>query len=81
MTDKFIQFAGDQQLEISRTERLNDHSLFLFEGKEDEIPGITRKLINCNIDILKIAKHEKSLEEIFVELTGKHKTDNVSDRF
>jgi hypothetical protein len=43
---------------------------FLIEGKETLIPGIVKGLADKNIKVFRAAKHQKILEEIFVELTA-----------
>lgn len=52
---------------------------FLIEGSESLIPPLAEKLVNGKVRIFGIAKHQKVLEDIFVELTG-YKKDGGPDR-
>lgn len=79
----FEKFAENENLIIIKEEELNDndHVLYLLEGSEGIIPDLNRKLVKNKIDIFRIGKHQNTLEEIFVELTGKDSAPSVSDRF
>jgi len=79
----FAKFAEKEKLKILKEEDMNGASqaLFMIEGKEEDIPELNRKLVNNKIDIYRISKHQNTLEEIFVELTGKDTGPSVSDRF
>ena len=80
---EFAKFAEKEKLTILKEEKVNgdNHILFLLEGKEEDIPELTRKLIKNKINIFRIGKHQNTLEEIFVELTSKDSDPSVSDRF
>ncbi len=79
--EKLRQFLKDNGIEVIK-EHLHGHvASFMFRGHEDEIPELNRKLVAAGIGIMRIGKHKDTLEEVFVEITGKNKTDSVSDRF
>ena len=80
---EFAKFAEKEKLKILNEEKLDEggYALFLLEGKEEDIPALTRELVKSKIDIFRISKHQNTLEEIFVELTGKDSAPSVADRF
>jgi len=47
---------------------------FLLAATEPDIPALARALVAADVSILKLAKHKKTLEDIFVELTAKPQT-------
>ncbi len=79
----FAKFAEKEKLKILKEENMNGASqtIFMIEGKEENIPELNRKLVKNKIDIYRILKHQNTLEEIFVELTGKDSAPSVADRF
>jgi len=81
--DAFAKFADRMNVKIVMEDRVehSPHTMFFIEGKEDDIPELTRKITEDNIDIYRITKHQNRLEDIFVELTGKDSGASGSDRF
>ena len=79
----FAKFAEQEKIKILRKEDINGkkHSLFMIEGKEKDIPELNKHLVKNKIDIYRISKHQNTLEDIFVELTGQNSRSSVSDRF
>jgi ABC-type multidrug transport system ATPase subunit len=79
----FVELAEKDGLNIIRQESLegSEQYIILLEGKEEDIPELNRKLVKNKIDIFRITKHQNTLEEIFVELTGQDSAPSVSDRF
>lgn len=81
-TPAFEKMADDKNIKIvSKNDDGEDRMLFVFEGVESSVPGLASELVAENIDILRIGKHQNTLEEIFVELTGKNSNNSVADRF
>jgi len=68
-----------ENLKILSTEDTGEYARILIEGSENLIPPLAEKLVNNKIRIFGIAKHQKVLEDIFVELTG-YKKDSGPDR-
>ncbi len=79
--ERFRNFAEKEDIRILELKGESDIGLVVFEGAEEDVPGITAKLVGENIRVLSIGKHENSLEGIFVSLTGKDQADFVADRF
>jgi ABC-type multidrug transport system ATPase subunit len=79
----FAKFADKMNLKVIRENKIDHsaHTMFSIEGKEEDIPALTRELTEENIDIYRITKHQNRLEDIFVELTGKNSDPSGSDRF
>ncbi|OGV40998.1 MAG: hypothetical protein A2X48_11550 [Lentisphaerae bacterium GWF2_49_21] len=78
---KAAEFLKTADVEVIEERKHHDSSVFILKGHETEIPELARKLVASGISILKIARHKDTLEDVFVEITGKTKTDSVSDRF
>ncbi|OGV40070.1 MAG: hypothetical protein A2020_13810 [Lentisphaerae bacterium GWF2_45_14] len=68
-----------ENLKIFTEEDSGEYSRFLIEGSENIVPPLVEKLVNNKIRLYGIAKHQKVLEDIFVELTG-YKKDGGPDR-
>ncbi|MFA6567189.1 MAG: ABC transporter ATP-binding protein [Victivallales bacterium] len=79
--DRISAFFRENNIEISDEKTHGGIAVFLVKGPEEFIPELNRKLVASGIDIMKIGKHRDTLEEIFVEFTGKNRTDSASDRF
>jgi ABC-type multidrug transport system ATPase subunit len=79
--DLFANFAKDKKIEIIALEGYDGKFKFVINAAEDEIPALARDLCKAQISIYKIANLTDSLEDIFVELTGKNERDSLSDRF
>lgn len=79
----FAKFAEKEKLSIIENKSAEDSGnvLFIVEGKEQDIPELSRKMVQSNLDIFKIGKHQNTLEDIFVELTGKDEVPSVADKF
>ena len=79
----FADFAKNANLKICSNKSVNngDHDRYIVEGKEGDIPELTRGLVASKIDIFSIRKHQNTLEEIFVKITGNDKSHTGSDRF
>ncbi|OGV45798.1 MAG: hypothetical protein A2017_18015 [Lentisphaerae bacterium GWF2_44_16] len=77
----FIEFANEKKLEILSVPEEEKYCCFSIKGEENMIPGLCRELVKADISIIKISKHQKTLEEIFVSLTGKNNTDDPTDLF
>ncbi|MFA6292251.1 MAG: ABC transporter ATP-binding protein [Victivallales bacterium] len=80
-SDRISVFLKDNNIEVYDEKRRGESSVFLVKGTEESIPELNRKLVASGISIMKIGKHNDTLEEIFVEFTGKNRTDSASDRF
>ncbi len=80
-SDRISVFFRENNVEVFDEKRRGDTSVFLVKGVEEFIPELNRKLVASGINIMKIGKHKDTLEEIFVEFTGKNRTDSASDRF
>ena len=81
-TSAFEKFAETKELKIvSKNVDGDGRGLFIIEGLEASVPALVAELVAENIDILRIGKHQNTLEEIFVELTGKNSDNSVTDRF
>jgi len=79
--EKAAELFRSEKMEVLEEKKHHGFSIFILKGHENEIPGITRKLVASNINVMKISRHKDTLEDVFVEITGKAKTDSVSDRF
>lgn len=79
--EKISVFFRENGIEVSDVKKHGETAVFLVKGAEESIPELNRRLVAAGIGILKIGKHKDTLEEIFVEFTGKNKTDSASDRF
>ncbi|NOY74845.1 MAG: ABC transporter ATP-binding protein [Kiritimatiellaeota bacterium] len=78
----FEKFAGEREIKVSSSDELEDGRWrFIVEGVESDIPGLASELVAEKIAILRIGKHQNTLEEIFVELTGKNPGNTAADRF
>lgn len=55
------------------TPLLKENSLALENVSDDEVAAANKLLISRDIDVLRIEEHKKTLENIFLELTGKEK--------
>ncbi|KNF09047.1 ABC-type multidrug transport system, ATPase component [Gottschalkia purinilytica] len=49
----------------------NNDSLILENLKDAQVAQANKTLVNAGIDVIRIEEHKKSLEDIFLELTGK----------
>ena len=81
--NSFAEFAKKANLKICNNESVEngDNDAFVVEGKEHSIPELTRELVKSKMDIFSIRKHQNTLEEIFVKITGNDKSHTGSDRF
>ncbi len=66
-------------LKIAEEDAVGEYTRFLIEGSDTLIPPLAEKLVNSKVRIFGIAKHQKVLEDIFVELTG-YKKSGSPDR-
>jgi ABC-2 type transport system ATP-binding protein len=74
--EEFRKYAKERSLKIV-TEEQNELGInFQVEGNEELIPEMTKQMVAKKIKVFKIAKHQKILEEIFVELTGQAKEND-----
>ena len=78
---RFQELARGKQLEILSETEEDGYCGFSIKGEENIIPDLCRELVKAGIDIIKISKHQKTLEEIFVSLTGKNNAADASDLF
>lgn len=68
--------------ELATDEPLADTTrLLLFRGGGEHLPAMARALVAAGVDILRLGKNHKTLEDIFVELTQDHVSDHGADRF
>ncbi|OGV55715.1 MAG: hypothetical protein A2017_03275 [Lentisphaerae bacterium GWF2_44_16] len=74
--EKFMAFATNQNLKIIYEAKEKYGIKYFVEGREEQIPELTKKLINNNIRVFKTAKHQKILEDIFVEVTSSKNAGN-----
>ncbi len=81
--EKFADFAKKESIEIVREGKSQkfDNTVFLVKGCAEDIPGYARRIAAADIDIFHISIHQPTLEDIFVELTGKGLGASGSDRF
>jgi ABC-2 type transport system ATP-binding protein len=80
--DLFEKFSDSKKITItSKNDAGNGRMRFLFEGLETDVPTLTTDLVAAEIEIFSIGKHQNTLEEIFVELTGQTSDNSVTDRF
>jgi len=79
--ERLREFCARESREIVHHDPARDRQLFLIAGTEDEIPGLIERLTRDGIPLRGIGHHRQTLEEIFVELTGKTQTGPVADRF
>ncbi|MFZ2653548.1 MAG: ABC transporter ATP-binding protein [Victivallales bacterium] len=79
--ERGAEFFRKGNVEVIEERKHYDSSVFILKGHETEIPELARRLVSAGIGILKISKHKDTLEDVFVEITGKNKTDSASDRF
>ena len=79
--ERAAEFFRNANVEVIEERKHHDSSVFILKGHETEIPELVRSLVSAGIGILKISKHKDTLEDVFVEITGKNKTDSASDRF
>ncbi|MBN1864019.1 MAG: ABC transporter ATP-binding protein [Victivallales bacterium] len=79
----FAKFAKKEHIEIVKEGRSQkfENTVFMVKGCVEDVPGYARRLSAANIDIFHISIHQPTLEEIFVELTGKDVGASGSDRF
>jgi ABC-2 type transport system ATP-binding protein len=61
---KFIQTENQYKYEI-----LSDRSI-MFEIDEEEIPSLTKELVNAGLEIYYITHKKERLEDLFIQLTG-----------
>jgi ABC-type multidrug transport system ATPase subunit len=79
---EFETFASRKKLKIvACDDEDGDRRRFIFEGIESDIPVLIPELVAENITISHVGKHQNTLEEIFVELTGKNRGNSAADRF
>lgn len=80
---RFMRFCDENGITILDASPENNGNLpvFIISGKEVEIPAITGKMVKEQIKVFSISEHRYTLEEIFVEFTGKNKENSFSDRF
>ncbi len=50
---------------------IQDGYLTIENLKDSDVAKINGMLVHSNIDVFRIEEHKKSLEDIFLELTGK----------
>lgn len=79
----FTKFAAAEGLQIAREVQSEKFHgvMFLVKGLGEDVPGLARKMIAADMDILHLSIHQPALEDIFVEITGKDSTATGSDRF
>ena len=78
---RFAKFAEGMGLKILEQKTTGGTGVFLFEMEECKVPAFAETMVSEKIGILEIRRHKKTLEEVFVEHTGKDRADAVSDRF
>lgn len=74
--EKFRKYSQEKSLQIIAEEENERGINFQIEGNEELIPKIAAEIIQKGIRVYKIAKHQKILEEIFVELTRQAKEND-----
>jgi ABC-2 type transport system ATP-binding protein len=80
--DLFEKYSDSKKITItSKNDAGNGQTQFLFEGSETDVPTLVADLVAAEIEIFSIKKHQNTLEEIFVELTGQNSNNSVTDRF
>ncbi len=79
--DRISVFFRENDIGVYDEKRHGETAVFLVKGSEESIPDLARKLVASGIGIMKIGKHNDTLEEIFVEFTGKNRTGSASDGF
>lgn len=80
--DNAVSAARGEGLELLAEEALDDATrLLFFQGDGAGVPALARALVAANVDILRLGKRRKTLEDIFVELTRDHASDHGADRF
>ncbi len=77
----FKEFAAGRGIKLLREETDEGCGIFVFEGVETDIPRLISDLSASGIRTYGIGRYVQTLEEIFIEITGKDKRDFVSDRF
>jgi len=78
--DAFAVFADSEKLKVlSRKDIDGGGGEFVVEGRESDVPELCRKLVRKKIGILGVSKRQNSLEDVFVELTGKDGSDSFAD--
>jgi ABC-type multidrug transport system ATPase subunit len=78
-SERISVFLRENDIEVYDEKIHGASSVFLVKGSEEFIPELNRRLVASGINIMKIGKHNYTLEEIFVEFTGKNRTDSASD--
>jgi ABC-2 type transport system ATP-binding protein len=79
--ERFTEFCARERLDIVGRDDDEASDVFLVAGEEAQIPELIENLCHAGIPLLGVGRHRQTLEEIFVELTGKHQTDAAADRF
>ncbi len=77
--DAFLSFCSKKEINCKRVE--GESGKFLIPGDEGDIPDLVFSLVAESVKILSVGKRKTSLEEIFVEYTGKDRKNTSSDRF
>lgn len=68
--EKFNNYANEKDFNILKTTDIDDSSRkYVIQDHHTAIPELVKKLVAADISIQQINRHEKNLEEIFVELT------------
>jgi len=76
----FAEFALSEGMTIvSRKDIDGGSGEFVVGGRESDVPALCRKLVRKKIGILGVSKRQNTLEDVFVELTGKGDSDSFAD--
>ena len=76
----FAELAETEKINIlSRNDSPNGGGTFIVGGREEDVPELCRKLVRRKIGILGVSKRQNTLEDVFVELTGKDGSDSFAD--
>lgn len=66
--------AGQMLLERGLSPVIKDGFLTLQDLNDTEVASLNRTLVQAGIDVVRIEEHRQSLENLFLELTGKEKS-------
>ena len=64
-----LRLAGDDDIAVVDD---GEHRVLRLEGGAPAVPALTRALVAEDVDVLEIRTVERSLEEVFFQLTGGH---------
>ncbi len=79
--ERFRELCTRERLELVEQGMDGEIDTFLISGREEQIPELIETLCRAGIPLLGVGRHRQTLEEIFVELTGKTQADAAADRF